>query len=394
MVRIAARHNSVVGARYGETAVVVLSAFGMILSDCFQFFGSWIVLLKYVALAVMVCYLLSTGARERFDPVRIAFAVAGVAILVLEVVFQEPDCSSLRSIGLFCLVGFFAVLGSRAFGSYEIVYRCGLCCTLLIGILLLLSYSECVRQMTFYLSTGRLRLKGCFSNANSLGHIAAVVSFMAIAARIRFASSKREKRLSEVSLLLCLGYVLLSGSRTALACVVSFLAVASYFSVEERFKTRNARILGRLVVVVVVLGVLAISFQSVLDGYLLSGRIIGWTGIGTKESFTGYGYVSSAGAAELVSIAGGPIEMLWMSVYYRVGIIGILAYALIFAASIYGKGNKGYLLFALLVALFVQAIGESYLTSVMSFPSLFDWLLLGSFSYLESLEESSQRGNG
>ena len=126
------------------------------------------------------------------------------------------------------------------------------------------------------------------------------------------------------------------------------------------------------------------SFQSVLDDYTLTGRIIGWNNLGSLESFFGYGYASSSDASLITSVAGGNVEMLWMSAYYRVGIVGMIAYGVMLIGATWTKTKKGYLIFAFLIFLLAQSLGESYLTSVMSFPSLFEWLILASLSSLES----------
>ena len=48
-------------------AILVAVAYGMILSDCFEFFGSWITGLKYLALGIMASYLIYKAAKELLD---------------------------------------------------------------------------------------------------------------------------------------------------------------------------------------------------------------------------------------------------------------------------------------------------------------------------------------
>ena len=370
-----------------EIAVLVIVAYGMILSDCFQFFGSWITSLKYVALGVMAIYLFSRTISEKTDLVRAFLALLGLAILILETQFQSGISSTLQAIGLFCLVAYFAILGDKAFHSYQAFLCCGIACSLLIGLLLLLSYQECITQMTFYLTTGRARLKGCFSNANSLGHISAVVFSMVIIGRIKVKQEKKGKFLSNFSLVLSAIFIILSGSRTALACVIAFVAFIIYHHFETGLSSKNARFLARLILTIVVVIAFVLSYQYVEASYVETGRVIGWSNLGSFESFVGYGYASSTDVSSITSVAGGNVEMLWMSAYYRVGIIGIAAYALIFLAAIRRSGKCGYLFTAFVVFLALQSIGESYMTSVMSFPSLFGWLSLAGLASLGELDE-------
>ena len=103
----------------------------------------------------------------------------------------------------------------------------------------------------------------------------------------------------------------------------------------------------------------------------------------TDHSLFGFGYVSSENISILTEEAGGAVEMLWVSLFYRVGIMGILAYILLFIATSYGNGCglKAYYI-ALVFSVLIQSLGESYLSSIMSFPSCFIWVLLSSLPML------------
>ena len=373
-----------------EAVILVIVAYGMILSDCFQFFGSWIVSLKYVALGVMAIYLFCRSVSEKTDLVRVFLAFLGLAALILETQFQSGISSSLQAVGLFCLVAYFAILGDKTIHTYQVILYCGIACSLLIGLLLLLSYQECVSQMTFYLTTDRARLKGCFSNANSLGHISAVVFSMLIIGKLKVRQGEKERVVSNIFLLLSAIFIILSGSRTALACGIAFASFVIYCRFEAKLPSKNARFLARLILIIVTVVAFAFSYQYVEASYAETGRIFGWGNLGSIESLVGYGYASSADISYITSVAGGNVEMLWMSAYYRVGIIGIAAYALIFLAATRRNGKCGYLFAAFLVFLALQSIGESYMTSVMSFPSLFGWLLLAGLASLGELDERSK----
>ena len=106
------------------------------------------------------------------------------------------------------------------------------------------------------------------------------------------------------------------------------------------------------------------------------------------QALFGLGYVASGEISLISGAAGGAVDMLYVSLFYRVGIVGIAAYCLLIFGSWIGikKENK-QLYLAFLVSICLQALGESYLSSIMSFPSCFIWVLLSSLPLMSVQEE-------
>ena len=362
-----------------DTLLPVIIAAGMIISDCYQYFGSWTTLLKYFALALSSVSSFYYLCKEQTQRRRYLLIISGLALLTIVTVYSAGHSSPIQALGLFFLVSLIALSGDKILRSYESYYYCGIVCTLLIGFLLVVSIPESVEQLSVYLPTGRLRIKGCFSNANSLGHISAVAFTLSLIARLRTKClSRRRVRACDISLFLDTVFIILSGSRTAFACAGAFAVAALFIHYEARLSSKT-KLLWKMTLGFFIISACVLSYQDVITAYLESGRALGWTNLGSLESLFGYGYASSANVSNITEIAGGNVEMLWMSAYYRVGILGIVAYCFIFLGAIAGK-KRDKLVYPFIFFLLIQSLGESYMTSVMSFPSLFGWIIATSLA--------------
>lgn len=84
--------------------------------------------------------------------------------------------------------------------------------------------------------------------------------------------------------------------------------------------------------------------------------------------------------------------MLWVSLLYRVGAVGYIAYALYFFAAYKGafKSKNKWLIIAFLSVVLLQSMAESYLSSVMSFVSWFIWAFGSALPTFDSIGEREQ----
>lgn len=106
----------------------------------------------------------------------------------------------------------------------------------------------------------------------------------------------------------------------------------------------------------------------------------------------GLGYVSSSEITSVTQAAGGVVDMLWVSLLYRVGVVGYIAYFLYFLAAYRGafESKNKWLIIAFLTAVLLQSVAESYLSSVMSFVSWFIWAFGSALSTFNSIEDQAQ----
>ena len=367
----------------------------MILSDCTSLLGQWAYSLKYAGIVIICALCVFSAVLQGIEKRKLTICLIGLALLVAIIPFQTGTFSVVQSIALYVAVFVLACLSSKMLASTRQLLIVCIVALLLIIVLLALSYESVVDQWNFYLRQGRPRFKGCFSNPNSLGNIAAIL-FVGVSCARRAGTLPRGFKVASVAcLLVSFLLVLGSGSRTALVVVFGFLA--SYWLIKWFLATNDVRLrmLYVFLYICAMIGLLLIVFNMLSSDASLRFRVRTLLAIDitSPEAMVGLGYVSSEGISQITSAAGGATDMLYVSLFYRVGIIGCIAYTLfiIGAATVDKKStlNARCLAVAILIALLLQAAGESYLSSVMSFVSCFDWLALGAFPALINKEEQA-----
>lgn len=366
-----------------RTGILCLASALLILSDCMDLLGSWAFNLKYGGVVLLGLLCVYDAITKGVDRRKLVLGLFALALLVGIMPFQTGSFSAVLATGLFLAVFALACLSSDVIQSpQQLLFVFGFC-VLLVVILLIVSYESVLSQFRQYLSIGRPRIKGCFSNPNSLGNIAAMLC-MGIAC-CGFAPSKKSKKAVVVLFVVSAALVIASGSRTAMITVGGFFASYWFVSLLLIRKDIRMRYLLILLALAVLVGLAYMTSQLLANDqpFLFRIRSLQSITIGSPQSFVGLGYVSSQGSAQLGAAAGGVTDMLYVSLFYRVGLIGMFAYGLFVAGAACGprgkNANRLRLTLAILVALLFQAFGESYLSSVMSFVSCFDWIALSSF---------------
>ena len=375
---------------------VLLCAFSalMILSDCMYLLGDWAYNLKYAGI-VLVCGLCVYDAVTKgVSKKKLALGVVALVLLVVEFPFQTGSFSMLQAFGLYCGVFVLACLSCNLFDSTRQLLIVCLFATVLVLVLLALTFDTIVVQLWYYMGVGRPRIGGAFSNPNSLGHIAAIIFIGVVCARKGERFMKVLNVTSIVLLLVTFVLVIASGSRGALLTALGF--VAGYYVLRgiSAIADRRLRILASVFsICVVAAGVAVLMTVGAGDesmGYRLETiKSIDFT---HPSSLWGIGYVSSQGVRQLLYAANGKVDTLFISLYFRVGIVGIVAYVLLVVAAMKAERPMGSrvwcLAFALLFAILIQSSAESYFSSIMSFVSCFDWIALSAFPHLIAREEA------
>ena len=363
-----------------------------ILSDCTSLLGDWAYSLKYVGIVVVCALCVFSAASGGVERRRLALCLIGLALLIGIIPFQGGDFSVSQSIGLYLAVFVLACFSGNVLTSTRQLLIICIVAMLLVVVLLVLSSDQITSQWESYSRLNRPRFKGCFSNPNSLGNIAAILFIGISSARRGNALSRGLRRASLAFLVLALLIVLGSGSRTALVAVCGF--VVSYWLIRWFFTSNDIRlrILFVFLYICVMASLVFAIANMVSDDTSLRLRVESLLAIdpGSSEALVGLGYVSSSGVSQITAAAGGATDMLYVSLFYRVGILGCIAYALfVIGATNVGKTiplSARCLSAAILVALLLQSAGESYLSSVMSFVSCFDWIALGAVPLLVASE--------
>lgn len=371
--------------------VVVL----LLASDCVTKFGTGISSVKIPALVIFAGYGAFLALAERVNKKKIILCLIATVVLYIEMPFQGALESYASQILFFALLAITVVCAPLILDSRDTLRRVFIVAFVFVLLMMAWSIPDILSQLHFYSSTSRLRIQGCFSNPNSLGHISAFLIIMFVSSASFDGKNQKKlnvaKNVFVISVLLL--FIVASGSNTALIETIAFLLLVFIGGRYGRFSSR-AKVLCVLFLIVTLAVVLVSLFNWAVNQDTFRMRLESLTSVGSSRVslLVGLGYVSSSGISSVTQVAGGVVDMLWVSLLYRVGIIGFIAYAMYFLAAYDGarKSENRWLIIAFLAAVLLQSMAESYLSSVMSFVSWFIWAFgsaLPSFNAMKSLSQ-------
>lgn len=387
------QHEAINKRRIILTGVIALC---MILSDCVFLLGPRIASMKYLGLVILMALGIFFSDSICIRKSRIVLVCIGECVLIVEMLFQNGAYVSARTIAFFVGIGLVILLSPSLLQTRNDVLQIGLIAAFIITLLMCISWRECLAQWHYYVSIGRPRLKGCFSNPNSLGGTS---SMALIQCRVGEPCTRKQASFRTFASCLMFVMVLLSGSRTSLLMIVGFFVVQAYSEGAAWKDDRRIAVLLGMLTIVFSAAVTVWLVQTLKNDVTVGQRLSPLANMNTgtlKQTLFGIGYVGSDNVRVLNDEAAGFVEMLPVSLFYRVGLVGISAYViLLFATSL---GLKGHTLYVpVLFAVILQCLGESYLSSIMSYPSCFIWVLLSVLPMMPSrmaqVSETRETGN-
>lgn len=361
-----------------KPAVLSIVVVLLLLSDCVTKFGTGISGLKIPALLLFAGYGVILSLVERVDKKKIFLCLAATVILYSEMPFQDALGSFTNQILFFGLLAVTIICSPLVINSKETLRKAFVVAFAFYCLMMVWSIPDIITQLHHYSATSRLRIMGCFSNPNSLGHISAFLFIMHTAsAPVRSGNCRKYDIAKSMFVMgVLLFFIVASGSNTALIETVAFISLVFIGHKYNGFSSR-AKTMCVLLLVVLLSVVLVLLFNWAINQDTFRMRLFSLMTVSSEKVslLTGLGYVSSAGISSVTQAAGGVVDMLWVSLLYRVGVIGYFAYAMYFLAAYDGatKSENLWLIIAFLAVILLQSMAESYLSSVMSFVSWFIW---------------------
>ena len=361
-----------------HAAVLSLVVVLLLASDCVTKFGAGVSALKIPALLIFAGYGVFLGLVERVDKTKLLLCLVATVALYLEMPFQDALESYTSQLLFFALLAVTVVCAPLVLDSKATLRRAFVIAFAFFILMMIWSIPDIISQLHFYSSTSRLRIKGCFSHPNSLGHISAflIIMFVSSAPDSIAVNKKRGALRDFLMIAILLLFIIASGSNTALIETTAFLILIFIGNRFDRF-TPRAKTLCLLALVVALVAVLFSLFNWAVNQETFRVRLGTLMSVSSDKAslLVGLGYVSSSGISAVTQAAGGVVDMLWVSLLYRVGVVGYIAYALYFLAAykVTFKSKNKWLIVAFLAVVLLQSMAESYLSSVMSFVSWFIW---------------------
>lgn len=363
-----------------RTIVLCLFSIGMIAANCESLLGSFSSILKYASLVLFIVFGLSISLSWRFDVKRVMAIGFFLLVLIAEIPFQSQISSGVQVTVFFVLFALLFLLSDRVLTKPEQLFYCGLVSIVTVLILLAATPALCIQQLTVPV-WGRIRLYGSFTHPNSLGAICLIIFFCLYTALLRARLSKKQRACAIVAICIAFLLAILANSRTSIMLIILIPFIERGMFAIKRVNNRGIQLLGVTILIVVASYVTWTTVSSLYADTAFRMRIDGLSSVQSSSYslLLGGGYLSSDYTSEYWQ-ASGSTDMLWVSLIYKVGLIGLFAYIIV-AVVLVSTRRKSLettdcLAFTLILFLLTQSITESVLSTVMSYYSAFSWILL------------------
>lgn len=346
--------------------------------------------LSYFAMGIAFVTVLFYRRKARIEPsVILIFCVVG-SIFAFGLFGQSLKIQE----ALFALLYYLFLLtiatsGVAVVRNSNTVLIVGVATVVCVALVLLSSSTEVMQQIQQPDSSGRVRIFGSFESPNTLG----AASYSAIICLVSYNIITRQKvlvgKLCSVTIVALFLILLLTDSRTSIIVAISFVVVLIFCLYSPRLSD-GARLLSKIAAVLL-LGVfiyamvdysleiesMRIRLQSAQA--LLSGDL--------DTLLFGYGMLSSGGTQAYFIQASGVVhaDIAWVMILMKSGLIGLLANIalVVFIALRMRKVQNAYIRacgFAAMAAFLAGTLGENYMASLSSLPSLLWWMFPSALS--------------
>ena len=352
--------------------------------------------LKYIGLILLMLICLGGMAAA---PLRREDVVTAAAIYVAWVIgflFQTLSASQAQTAAAYYAVLIaVSIFGGRAAGSVrELV---GMAAGFFAGILAVFFYSpSAIAEQLNDTSNTRMRISGSFAHPNTLGYSAFTVIFLLL---IVLALRRRDfSRLQKAACVLMIGasagFLYLSKSRGAWGVTAVFLVIFLSRAL-FRLPARQRQALTILGAAALLCAGAVILRSYVLTDASYASRISGLFSIDLEgHVLFGYGMVDSA-SIDYTVLSEGSMEIAWLKLYYKNGVVGILTFVLLILYSVrkalkLRNRNLRRLWWAVCFAFLANSAVESTMVAIFNAFPLCLWISLSALPEILAEEDAEE----
>lgn len=337
---------------------------------------------KYIGTVLMMLACLEGMASKPLRKTDVYLAAAVFALWTIGFLFQTLTASQLLLAAAYYVVLIaVAVFGDRAASSVRTLV--GIAAGFFAGILAVFFYDpSAITEQLNDASNTRMRISGSFNHPNTLGYSAfAVIFLLLIVLSLR---RKTFSRVQKAACVLMIGtaavFLYLSKSRGAWLITAVFLVFYASRAL-FRLPVRQRWAVSLILAAVLLIAALLFVQTYVLADASYSSRIKGLFSmdLGDRMLF-GYGMVD-ADSIDYTVLSEGSMEIAWLKLYYKNGLVGILTFALLILYSL-GKAlnirrlRYRRLWWAVFFAFLANSFAESTMVAIFNAFPLCLWICL------------------
>lgn len=260
---------------------------------------------------------------------------------------------------------------------------CGILFGVVIG--LVLTFNEVISQLASIYNT-RSRLWGGFTHPNHLGGIisSSIIGLYVYNFIIKI-EKRRNKFLYRIVLLTLI--VLLYATKSRTSWIVTIVAIVI---MNLRYISTKPKVFRIIMYVLLVIGSIYIGYFFITEYALqqdaFTGRLLIFETMEvTPDTFlVGNGMVNAANL-DRTNANGGAMEMAWVMLFYKNGLIGVISFISIILVLIkrlkrVENLSQLWAFRGVLTAFMIGTIGEAYMVNITNVPSMFNWVMLSVLS--------------
>ena len=254
----------------------------------------------------------------------------------------------------------------------------GITCAVILG--LCLTLNEVLAQLASIYNS-RSRLWGGFTHPNNLGGIisCAIIGLYTY----KFIGGIKSKNKKYYHLILTILIFLIYATKSRTSWIVTIVAIAVMNIKIISTKEKSVRI---LLYTLLTMGALYIGYffltQYALQDGAFTGRlaIFSTMEVTPKTFLVGNGMVN-ASSLDRTNTNGGAMEIAWIMLFYKNGIIGVLSFITVILILIrkikkVKNINQLWAFRGILISFMIGTVGEAYMVNITNVPAMFNWIML------------------
>lgn len=228
----------------------------------------------------------------------------------------------------------------------------------------------------------RHRIWGGFFHPNSLGGIlSTAIIGMYSYNFIKNIQNKRNKIIYYIFLILLTVLLYFTKSRTSWIITIVAILVMNIYRIRGIKAVQRVILYSLIILFCLFVGYYFIKYYALQDvAFMNRFKIFDRMTVTLKTFFVGNGMVN-ADNLNRGNTNGGVMEIAWVMLFYKNGIIGIISFIsiilliLINARKVKDEKQK-WVFIGILISFLLSSLGEAYIVNITNIPAMFNWIML------------------
>lgn len=340
---------------------------------------SWI---KYVGILILNFEIIFLCIKKGVTKQEVIAFISIFTLLCISCSFQDTSfVQKIISMIFYGTLLIWTLLSYKMINKTEhILY---ICCGIIVAVIfsLIMTHDQISVQLNSIYNT-RHRIWGGFEHPNSLGGIlfTAIIGMYSYNF-IKNIQNKRNKIIYYIFLILLTVLLYFTKSRTSWIITIVAILVMNIYRLRGIKAVQRVILYSLIILFCLFVGYYFIKYYALQDvAFMNRFKIFDRMTVTLKTFFVGNGMVN-ADNLNRGNTNGGVMEIAWVMLFYKNGIIGIISFIsiilliLINARKVKDEKQK-WVFIGILISFLLSSLGEAYIVNITNIPAMFNWIML------------------